>query len=451
MPLFKTLTESIFNSSSNIITEASEQKLLQAAQLFMNTFAKQRGKKYLKAIHTEEYKSTLNATGCGIRYYSADAKECIRINTSNSFPGVIYSIDVWLSPKEVADYNITSENFSLASMAKQIAQLLDERDLYKFMESSVNESVNKIPANILAEINSKLAQGVSVAELSREYSAYVSYSQIAKIKRGVPDVIKAQPSIKKNEETLEDKLKYFDSVMEDIAMIVAAMAKGKARSLLIAGRAGTGKTFTVENTLNNQGMVEDIDYFVMKGSTSVLEVFKKLYQFNGKILVFDDADTIFETPEGRNILKAALDTKPVRRISYMKNIKFLYDPKEVENNPELEMDYIDQGLVPKYFDFTGRIIFISNMKQDKIDPDGALRSRSMVVNLDPDDETLIAKMEKLLPYLEPKSLTTDEKREVFEFVKTANNISMRTFVKACEMYEMDLDKSGRWKQLTRWI
>jgi len=40
------------------------------------------------------------------------------------------------------------------------------------------------------------------------------------------------------------------------------------------------------------------------------------------------------------------------------------------------------------------------------------------------------RMKKLLPYLEPTDMPVNEKEEIYEFMKNAGDVSMRTFVKA---------------------
>jgi hypothetical protein len=156
----------------------------------------------------------------------------------------------------------------------------------------------------------------------------------------------------------------------------------------------------------------------------------KLFQYNDKVLVFDDCDAVFRDENGRNILKAALDTKKVRKISYLKKIKDIYDPLMYENDPDGELDAIERGEIPAYFNFTGRVVFISNLPKDKADPDGAIRSRSILIDVSPDDATLMERMRVLLPQLEPMELPLKDKEEIFEFMKSSKNVSMRTFVKA---------------------
>ena len=155
-----------------------------------------------------------------------------------------------------------------------------------------------------------------------------------------------------------------------------------------------------------------------------------MFQYRNKVLVFDDCDAVFRDENGRNILKAALDTKKIRRISYLKKSGLVFDPKDFEMDPEGEFNMIENGMVPAYFDFAGRVIFISNLAKDKADPDGAIRSRSILIDVNPDDVTLMERIKTLLPYLEPKDMPMKDKEEIYEFMKKANDVSMRTFVKA---------------------
>ena len=103
-------------------------------------------------------------------------------------------------------------------------------------------------------------------------------------------------------------------------------------------------------------------------------------------------------------------------------------------------------MVPAYFDFAGRVIFISNLAKDKADPDGAIRSRSILIDVNPDDATIMERIKTLLPYLEPKDMAMKDKLEIYEFMKTANDVSMRTFVKAAGFKDADLPN---WQRMTK--
>jgi len=215
---------------------------------------------------------------------------------------------------------------------------------------------------------------------------------------------------------------------------------------MISGRAGTGKTFSVEKALKDEGLIEDDDYIIVSGAVSTIMMFKKMFQYRNKVLVFDDCDAVFRDENGRNILKAALDTKAVRRISYLKKSGLVFDPKDFEMDPEGEFNMIENGMVPAYFDFAGRVIFISNLAKDKADPDGAIRSRSILMDVNPDDATLMERIKTLLPYLDPKDMPLKDKEEIYEFMKKANDVSMRTFVKAAGLKQAGLKN---WERMAK--
>jgi hypothetical protein len=111
-----------------------------------------------------------------------------------------------------------------------------------------------------------------------------------------------------------------------------------------------------------------------------------------------------------------------------KNPKF-YDPEKIMSPEHLE-EMETAGRIPNRFEFTGRIIFISNLKKEKLDPDGAIRSRSLIIDVSPDDMTIMERMKRLIKYMEPLDMPLEEKEEVFEYIKGSKNVSMRTFVKA---------------------
>jgi hypothetical protein len=215
---------------------------------------------------------------------------------------------------------------------------------------------------------------------------------------------------------------------------------------MVSGRAGTGKTFSVTKALKDEGLIEDDDFIVVSGAVSVIMMYKKMYQYRNQVLVFDDCDAVFRDENGRNILKAALDTKKTRRISYLKKSGLVFDPKDFENNPEGEFNAIENGLVPAYFDFAGRVVFISNLPKDKADPDGAIRSRSILIDVNPDDMTLMERIKILLPDLEPRDMPLKDKEEIFEFMKRAKDVSMRTFVKAAGFKQAGLNNWERMAQ-----
>jgi len=77
-------------------------------------------------------------------------------------------------------------------------------------------------------------------------------------------------------------------------------------------------------------------------------------------------------------------------------------------------------MFPSFFEFTGKIIFISNLDTDKLDPDGALRTRGILLDIDPTDEEVYDLMEKIVDTFEISeglSLSHDERVEVVQVLK----------------------------------
>ena len=430
IPTYKDFKQLLTESASVLPTVANSAKLNQAADIitsFLNKKTKKDFKKYPFVVYSNGEP--------GVMIYSAKDSSAVRIGSKGASrgPGIIGDLAYFSdAAKPKADFVMSSDNFPIVSLLNEFGKLINDPAYAREVET-IAESVNEGRGKLLSSqeknlVTKMLRGGSSAADISRKLE--VSYGQILKLKRNETITVDEIPAIKVNEETLDDKVKFLDETLLDIYDITRKVAAGAFNSLMISGRAGTGKTFKVEKGLKDEGLVQDEDYMIVSGAVSVIMMYKKLFQFNNKTLVFDDCDAVFRDENGRNILKAALDTKKIRRISYLKKSSLVFDPKDFDMDPEGELNAIESGLVPAYFDFGGRVIFISNLSKDKADPDGAIRSRSILIDVNPDDATLMKRIELLLPYLEPKEMAIKDKKEIFEFMKKANDVSMRTFVKA---------------------
>jgi hypothetical protein len=208
----------------------------------------------------------------------------------------------------------------------------------------------------------------------------------------------------------------------------------------------TGKTQTVERVLHANGLTDGNGYFKNTGSASAAGVYTLLYHHRNDIILFDDSDGALADQDARNLIKAATDTKKSRKMVWNKKSSFIFDPDD--ENPE---DYEDDlSMAPKFFEFKGRIIFISNLPLNKLDPDGALRTRAFVINVDPTDEELLEHMGKILFDIKLEdglTLSADERRNVLAVVKRSKrkgDLSLRKLVRA-----LNLAASGapNWEKL----
>ena len=155
-----------------------------------------------------------------------------------------------------------------------------------------------------------------------------------------------------------------------------AVVDGVVRSMIVVGPPGVGKSFNVVKKLEEANLFNmiggDIRFEVVKGATTALGLYAKLYEYSkeGDVLVFDDCDSILMDELSLNILKAALDTNKKRTIHWNSDSKLL-----------------QREGIPNKFDFKGACIFITNIKFDSIrstklrDHLSALESRSHYIDL----------------------------------------------------------------------
>ena len=124
--------------------------------------------------------------------------------------------------------------------------------------------------------------------------------------------------------------------------------------------------------------VNESQFVVFKGYSTARGLYNSLYDNNGKVIVFDDCDSILEDRVALNILKSALDSYDKRTICW-----------------QSRMSRSDE--YPNQFDFTGQIIFISNKSMTSIDD--AILSRSLTVDLSMTADEKIERMSHILPQI----------------------------------------------------
>jgi len=153
-------------------------------------------------------------------------------------------------------------------------------------------------------------------------------------------------------------------MFNNLERLTKMVGRGIQPSLVITGMAGVGKTHLVKETLKQMGLRESYEFEHFKGKATAAGLFITLYQNSDKIVVLDDCDSVFKDDDAVNILKAALDSYDTRKISYISTKPL----KDEFGEP-----------IPAHFEFTGKIIFISNISQSKLDE--AIRSRSFVADI----------------------------------------------------------------------
>ena len=241
-----------------------------------------------------------------------------------------------------------------------------------------------------------------------------------------------QPKDETDEEVIERMRKRF-AILEDMTK---ATKRGDVRAMIVSGPPGVGKSFGVETVLEKYNTLTTLGnmppkYEVVKGAMSPIGLYCKLYNFSSRdnVLVFDDCDSILLDDLSLNILKAALDSKKVRKICW---------------NTDSHM--LRREAVPDQFEFAGSVIFITNIKFDNVkskklrDHLEALESRCHYIDL-----TIDTLREKLLRIqqivkdgmLNSYSLPDETKQQVVEYIwdhkRRLREVSLRTVLKIADL------------------
>jgi hypothetical protein len=190
---------------------------------------------------------------------------------------------------------------------------------------------------------------------------------------------------------------------EFLADYVDMVASRDMKSTIICGSGGLGKSYTVFRQLAKNNIVDVTssvanqedgseefqkemsnlignnsvnEYVTVKGYTTAKGLFRTLYENRNRTIVFDDCDSALQNDTSANLLKAALD-------SYSKRI--------VTWNAE---SFGKDSDLPKSFEFTGGVIFISNLPMAKIPQ--ALISRSAPADVSMTREEVITRMRMIV-------------------------------------------------------
>lgn len=211
--------------------------------------------------------------------------------------------------------------------------------------------------------------------------------------------------------------------------LTTMVVKDVTASAVITGEGGLGKTHSVLDCVKSNELQVDKDYVIFKGYSTARALYNTLYDNNGKLIIFDDCDSVLEDKIAINILKSALDSYDKRTISWMSKMT-------------------KADIYPSQFDFTGRIIFISNKSKDKID--GAIKTRSLIVDLTMTPADKIERMKHIVGNILPEyELEIKEKAlDFLDSVKEDVSINLRTLIMVSKMIKSFPDT---WQDLATYM
>ena len=252
-------------------------------------------------------------------------------------------------------------------------------------------------------------------------------------------------------ETDDEVMARVGARFEILNEMTLAAKEGAIRAMIVSGAPGVGKSYGVENTLEQHSMFDKmtqvVKHEIVKGAMTPIGLYAKLFAFSqeNNVLVFDDCDSILLDDLALNILKAALDSGSRRRICWNSDSSLLRR----------------EG-IPDSFEFKGSVIFITNIKFDNVkskklkDHLDALMSRCHYLDL-----TIPTVREQLLRIkqiaktgelfsADKYGFTEREGNEVVDFVTDnadrMREISLRQTLKIADLRKMS---PTRWQEIAR--
>jgi hypothetical protein len=235
-------------------------------------------------------------------------------------------------------------------------------------------------------------------------------------------------------------------ILEDMTK---AATQNEITAMIVSGPPGVGKSYGVEKEIEKATLFDQIAgrrlrAEVVKGAATPIGLYQTLYKYSDKncLVVFDDCDSILLDDVSLNLLKGALDSGKKRKISWLAESRVLRS----------------EG-IPDSFYFKGSVIFITNLKFDKVrsqklrDHLDALQSRCHYLDLTLDsmrDKILrikqIAKSGALFAEMDIEQCGQDD---IIEFMDTNKSrlreMSLRMAIKIAQLYK---SFPGNWKAMT---
>ena len=167
----------------------------------------------------------------------------------------------------------------------------------------------------------------------------------------LPNNVKDNPNETDNQ--IIERMRERFSILDDMTQ---ASIDGVVRGMVVTGPPGVGKSFGVEQVLEKNSLFDTLAgnklrFEVIKGASSAIGLYKVLYNNADKnsVLVLDDCDTVLYDETSLNLLKAALDSSKKRTLNW-----------------NTDSALLRREGIPDSFEFKGSVIFITNLKFDKV-------------------------------------------------------------------------------------
>jgi len=270
------------------------------------------------------------------------------------------------------------------------------------------------------------------------------------VTEGDVGVAEVEQTARESDETDEQIIARIRERFEILDEMTKAATNGDIRAMIVSGPPGVGKSYGVEQIVEKACLFDQIAgkrlrAEVVKGRATPIGLYQALYKYSDPncVLVFDDCDSILLDDVCLNLLKGALDSGKKRKISWLS-----------------ESSTLRREGIPDSFEFKGSVIFITNLKFDKMksqklrDHLDALQSRCHYLDLTLD--TMRDKLLRIKQIADDGALFQDydfaqyEQDDIIAFLQeNANNMREMSLRMAIKVADLRKSFPLRWKDMAR--
>ena len=245
------------------------------------------------------------------------------------------------------------------------------------------------------------------------------------------------------DEQIVERLRERFQILEDMTQM---SIDGVVRGMVVTGPPGVGKSFGVEAVLDRNSLFDKLAgnrlrFGIEKGAASAIGLYKLLYNYadNKSVLVLDDCDSVLYDETSLNLLKAALDSSKKRRLSW-----------------NTDSALLRREGIPDSFEFKGSVIFITNLKFDKVrgkiaDHLAAIMSRCHYLDLTMDsDREKLLRVRQIVKdgMLNEYEFSAEQEAEIVDFMVENQSKLREVSLRMCtKIADLRRSQSHRWERM----
>jgi len=469
------------NIYKSFFKEASIGKtnMIKAFELYRKLLQKRLKKSVYTSGVPSDFVFSIGEKVLGVMYYIGSGKNRIRMNiVPNASSIQLVSIDFWNKMTYNPQLTMLCSGLNVIQILDLIVETIIEKEMGKtqiFTEKRSSGESFELLSRWVGDIGKDLDY-LKSSKVTRLYSDFEKWDkrfgksgmsqQMFRINlgkfltgKGIKNkntaevsIIKANPEkrIETSEEKhLQQELEKYKISEEDLKgsiKLLKTLVQGLGvvtSGIIVTGTPGVGKTYTTLDVLENYlGKKLDSDYVSVTGTISPIELFKTLHDNRDKTIILDDCDAVFKNQDSVNMLKGALQTQGLRRVSYSK--ASITGKKDDEG----------MALFENPFEFSGQIIAITNLKTSELALISPVEDRMNQVHFNISQADLISYVEEMLSHIYPH-VSMEIKKYIFDFFKKfgpyyksaqKKGISIRSYTKTLDLAISGMPEEA-WKTL----